>query len=245
MSQTGAVTFASAAVKRRCRKRCAHAIRFGVRSTRRRTCLQRATPATTPVGCRRRLEANEGALLIEFTLAFGWRRPVFFGEKKIAWFGFQSEFQLRIMRRGPATTDRPSGEMLRPSAAALRSGRSTIHVFQRGIRPIGMGLGTVPARGGGGVSELVRKKLHYDPKAWTPFAVRPETSPATRHRGLTAVFCSFRRQDRIEHDLRIGRFRKRLRHFVAMIALVRVVAAKFFQERNDFRRFLLAEDREF
>ena len=164
------------------------------------------------------------------------------------------------MRRAdrPAT-DRPSDERHRPcrrqilvtapliehSAAALRSGRSTIHVFQRGIRPIGMGLGTVPARGGGGVSELVRKKLHYDPKAWTPFAVRPQTSPATRHRGLTAVFCSFRRQDRIEHDLRIGRFRKRLRHFVAMIALVRVVAAKFFQERNDFRRFLLAEDREF
>ena len=40
--------------------------RFGVRSTRRRTCLQCATPATTPVGCRRRLEADEGAPLIEF-----------------------------------------------------------------------------------------------------------------------------------------------------------------------------------
>ena len=39
----------------------------------------------------------------------------FFGEKKIAWFGFQSEFQLRIMRRAdrPAT-DRPSDERHRP-----------------------------------------------------------------------------------------------------------------------------------
>lgn len=96
------------------------------------------------------------------------------------------------------------------------------------------------------VCDIVSNPKHRRHVIWIFVCVVTHRSPpATRHRGLTAVFCPFRRQDRIEHDLRIGRLRKRLRHFVAMIALVRVVAAKFFQERNDFRRFLLAEDREF
>jgi hypothetical protein len=45
--------FASAAAKRRSRKRSALRIRFGGRSTRRRTCSRSATPATTPVAVSR------------------------------------------------------------------------------------------------------------------------------------------------------------------------------------------------
>jgi hypothetical protein len=62
---------------------------------------------------------------------------------------------------------------------------------------------------------------------------------------LTTVLGLFRRLDRIEHDLRIGGFCQCLCHFVALIALVWIVAAKFFQERYDLGRFLLAEDGEF
>jgi hypothetical protein len=48
MPQSG-VTFASDAAKRRSRKRSALRIRFGARSTRLRTCLRSATPATRSV----------------------------------------------------------------------------------------------------------------------------------------------------------------------------------------------------
>ncbi len=48
-----------------------------------------------------------------------------------------------------------------------------------------------------------------------------------------------RRPDRVKNGLRIGRLRHRFRDYVAVVALVRVVAAEFFQQRNDFRRFLL------
>src|SRR5208337_454520 len=81
--------------------------------------------------------------------------------------------------------------------------------------------------------------------------------PAARWRGLPSL-CAFvspglrrtcrrrpvRRPDRVENGLRIGRLRHRFRDYVAVVALVRVVAAEFFQQRNDFGRFLLWEDRE-
>jgi hypothetical protein len=46
--------------------------------------------------------------------------------------------------------------------------------------------------------------------------------------GLIAVLRLFRRPYRVEHDLRIGGLCQCLCHFVAVIALVGVVAAKFF-----------------
>jgi hypothetical protein len=46
--------------------------------------------------------------------------------------------------------------------------------------------------------------------------------------GLIAILRLFRRPYRVEHDLRIGGLCQRLCHFVAVIALVGVVAAKFF-----------------
>jgi hypothetical protein len=50
---------------------------------------------------------------------------------------------------------------------------------------------------------------------------------------LTVVLRLFRRSDRIEHHLRIGWLCQRLCHFVALIALVWIVAAKFGQFQSD------------
>jgi hypothetical protein len=46
--------------------------------------------------------------------------------------------------------------------------------------------------------------------------------------GLNAVLDFFCRPYRVEHDLRIGWLCQRLCHFVTLIALIRVIATKFF-----------------
>ncbi len=53
-----------------------------------------------------------------------------------------------------------------------------------------------------------------------------------------------RRIDRSQQGLRIGRLSQRLGDPVALVALVRVVAAEFLQERNDLRGLLLGQDRD-
>jgi len=58
---------------------------------------------------------------------------------------------------------------------------------------------------------------------------------------LSAILDFLRRPYSVEHDLGIGRLSHGLCHLVAVIALVWVVAAQFFQQRNDLRRFLLAQ----
>jgi len=64
-------------------------------------------------------------------------------------------------------------------------------------------------------------------------AIRGVDHERTARGRLTVVLRLFRRSDRIEHHLRIGWLCQRLCHFVALIALVWIVAAKFGQFQSD------------